>query len=54
MSACPKGGQHTYRKVSEGGGYVTHRCTKCGDTITRKQGKRAACRADGVGWGGGT
>jgi hypothetical protein len=44
MSECPKGGSHTYRKTSEGGGMVTHTCSKCGDTITRKQGRMS--RAD--------
>jgi hypothetical protein len=39
---CPKGGNHDYRYAGESGGYVTHRCHKCGDTITRKQGRRSA------------
>ena len=37
MSACPKGGNHVYRKTFEGGGWIEHTCRKCGDVIRRQQ-----------------
>jgi uncharacterized C2H2 Zn-finger protein len=39
VTACPKGGQCDWVKVSESGGEIVHRCTKCGDVYTRPKTK---------------
>jgi hypothetical protein len=39
--SCPP---HDYRLTDETNGWITHTCRRCGDTITRKQGRMS--RAD--------
>jgi hypothetical protein len=33
---CPKGGNHQWYVIKEGGGFVTHKCRRCPATNTRR------------------